>query len=491
MRCAVYYRVSHKDTERGISIAVQREACEAFAAAQGWQVLPAYIDDGKSAYTDKLEKRPAFQRLMLDARAKRFDVVLVYKYDRFARKRKVFFPVVDDLENRGIQVRSATESGDWLAVGLYGLMAEQYSRMLSARMKDVRRFEAQQGRLVGPAPVGYERRDGRLLATPAAEAVRLAFQLYATGDVGAQRITDAMNGTGHTMPDGSPFKTTAVEELLKCSVYAGLVPCGGQTYQGQHEAIITPELWQRAQDVAHKRARRRLSPRTERYPLLAGVAVCAGCGAPMWARGGAEQPYYVCSAFHTRGRRGCLSADVVCDGAKSNAVMVEQQVIGWLSAMTLTPGLLDRVRQLIEQEQPPTPPIRQIDGALKKLKADFLSDRISAAAYEAQRAALLAQPLPEQHPRPAANPDALLALLTDLPTLLECAPALERRAVLKELVSEVWLRRRHVVALRPTRAAQALGSAASEHMAALNQIVNSWAGWASGPATDQLVMLAA
>ncbi len=479
MRCAVYYRVSHKDNERGISIEVQRESCEAFAASQGWVIVGSYIDDGKSAYTDRLDKRPAFQQLMADAKAKHLDVVLVYKYDRFARKRKVFFPVIDDLEGRGIKVRSATESGDWLAVGLYDLMAEQYSRMLSDRMKDVRRFEAQRGLVVGPVPVGYERVGRLIRPAPAAHAVKLAFDLYCTGDYGSHRITDAMNATGHTMPDGSPFKVTAVEELLRCPIYAGLVECQGETYQGQHEAIIRMEQWERAQAVAQQRSKRRLSPRAERYPLLAGIAVCAACGAPMWASGGSDHPIYACSAHHTRGQG--VSPDLLCDGAKSNGAIVEQTVCAWLAALALTPTLLDQVRRLLEQEQRPTlPPIRAIDQELKKLKAAFLADQINAAVYEQRRAVLLAEPLPEPTQRPAIDPDALLALVADLPTLLREAPAQHKRAIVRELLSEVYLRKRRVIALRPTRLAEALGSAATQHMTALNEGANSWAGWAPG-----------
>lgn len=413
--------------------------------------------------------------MMTDARAKGFDVVLVYKYDRFARKRKVFFPVIDDLEGRGIKVRSATESGDWLAVGLYGLMAEQYSRMLSDRMKDVRRWEAQQGILPGPVPVGYERIDRQLHQTPAAEAVRVAFQLYCTGDYGSHRITDAMNATGHTMPDGSPFKVTAVEEILRCPVYAGLIPCQGAIYPGQHAPIIDQATWERAQEVAQRRARRR-PVLTPRYPLLAGMAVCAACGAPMWHSGGADNPVYMCSAHVTRNHG--LSPDIRCIGVKCNALYVEHAVCAWLAGLALTPGLIDRARDLLSQDRPSAPPIRQIDQQLKKLKQAFLGDEISAADYEAQRAALIAQPLPTPEATPIEDREAVLNLVGDLPTLLIEASAQHRQAIVRQLISEAWIKRRRVIALRPTRLAASLAEAASRSTV-INAMVSNWAGWAS------------
>ena len=474
--CAPYYRVSHKDTERGISIDVQRDACEAFAAARGWQLAPAYVDDGRSAFTDKLEKRPAFRQLMADARLKRFDVVLVYLYDRFARKMRLMLQCIEDLERCQVQVVSATQPGDWLSVGVNALMAEQYSRMLSARMKDVRRWEAQQGRLPGPVPVGYERRDGRLLVTPAAEAVKLAFRLYCTGDYGSMRIADAMNATGHTMPDGSPFKVTAVDELLHCPVYAGFVPCAGTLYPGSHEPLIDQATWERAQAVAQARARRRPDA-TPRYPLLAGLAVCAGCGAPMWSKGGAY-PGYVCSAHLTRAHG--VSPDVVCSGMRSHGPQIDQMVCGLLAGLALAPGLVEQARVLIEQQTPPVAaPVRALDTALKKLKADFLADVISAVEYEAQRAALLAQPAPAPARTPApVDSTAVLRLVGDLPTLLVEASPQHRRAVVRELLSEVWIDRRRVIAVRPTRAAAALGAAAAAY-GDFNLVASSWAGWAS------------
>lgn len=97
VRIACYYRVS-KDKKGNVSIDVQRETCthwiatHADPAIRSAMVLPAYIDDGKSAFTDDMDKRPAFRRLIADAKARAFDILLVYKLDRFARKRLFGIP---------------------------------------------------------------------------------------------------------------------------------------------------------------------------------------------------------------------------------------------------------------------------------------------------------------------------------------------------------------------------------------------------------------
>jgi hypothetical protein len=79
---------------------------------------------------------------------------------------RLYLQCIHDLEQCGLQVTSATESDDWLSVAMNGMLAEQYSRMLSAGMRDVRLWEAKQGWLVGPAPVSYERRGRELVETP-------------------------------------------------------------------------------------------------------------------------------------------------------------------------------------------------------------------------------------------------------------------------------------------------------------------------------------
>ncbi len=82
MRAAIYSRVSHEEKVEGWSLDAQHELCLALAAQRGWTVAPQHIhfEPGRSAKTDA---RPAFQRMMRQARAKQFDHIIVHKLDRF------------------------------------------------------------------------------------------------------------------------------------------------------------------------------------------------------------------------------------------------------------------------------------------------------------------------------------------------------------------------------------------------------------------------
>jgi site-specific DNA recombinase len=162
MRCAIYIRVSGKQEVKGVSLDDQLRACREYALRQGWTIIePLYVEPGRSAFTENLAKRVAFQHLLADVRRKLFDLVLVYKLDRFARKVLIQYQAAAELERCRVQIASATEPIDRktaagrMTFGMLAVAAEAYSDQLSERMRDTRRAEARQGRHVGPVPVGY------------------------------------------------------------------------------------------------------------------------------------------------------------------------------------------------------------------------------------------------------------------------------------------------------------------------------------------------
>lgn len=113
------------------------------------------------------------------------------------------------------------------------------------------------------------------------------------------------------------------------------------------------------------------------------------------------------------------------------------------------------------------------------LRRRLLGLLLSSAAYEAARAARLAQPVVQRFVV-EENTGTILGLVADIPTLLAEAAPEHRRAIMRQLISEAWLRRRRVIALRPTRLAAALATAARGN-AAVNDCVITWAGWDSNP----------
>src|SRR5215212_3880382 len=111
LRAAAYIRVSSEEQLDGHSLDAQRRAIEAACAERGWTIVAWYADEGVSAHTDDTSKRPAFHRMVEDARRHQFDAVVVHKLDRFARSVTVALSTFKLLSDLGITFLSLTEAG--------------------------------------------------------------------------------------------------------------------------------------------------------------------------------------------------------------------------------------------------------------------------------------------------------------------------------------------------------------------------------------------
>ena len=98
--------VSSQEQVDGFSLYAQLKAMRGFAAQEGWDIASEYTDAGFSARTDD---RPEFQRMILDAKAGRFDIILVHKFDRFGRRRQDAVTYKALLKRIGVRVCSVTE----------------------------------------------------------------------------------------------------------------------------------------------------------------------------------------------------------------------------------------------------------------------------------------------------------------------------------------------------------------------------------------------
>src|ERR1700687_5145303 len=112
MRCAIYTR---KSSEEGLeqsfnSLDAQREACEAYIRSQkhaGWVLLPTAYDDG--GFSGGTMERPALQHLLADIRARKLDVVVVYKVDRLTRSLTDFAKIIEQFDAAGVSFVSVTQ----------------------------------------------------------------------------------------------------------------------------------------------------------------------------------------------------------------------------------------------------------------------------------------------------------------------------------------------------------------------------------------------
>ncbi len=165
LRVAAYIRVStDEQAKEGYGLVYQEEKIKSFVVSQDYilEEKHLYRDEGRSG-TLPIEGRPELKRLFDDAAKKEFDVVLVYRLDRFFRKTRLLLDALDRLSNFGVGFRSTTESFDTTNITgrfmttMLGAVAEMERDTIKERMMSGRAVAARSGKWVmGGAPYGYE-----------------------------------------------------------------------------------------------------------------------------------------------------------------------------------------------------------------------------------------------------------------------------------------------------------------------------------------------
>jgi site-specific DNA recombinase len=290
---AIYTRVS---TTAGLnqeitSLDMQREACRRRVEQEVmWTPLPESYDDG--GFTGANTDRPAFQRLMEDIRAGRVKVVVAYKLDRICRSFTDFARLVELCEEHDVVLVSVTQNfntGDImgrLLRNLLAIFAEFERELIVERTRDKIAAARKAGKWTsGRLPLGYDKLAGNLVINEAeGQVVREIFALY----LELRSVLAVMKelASRGRMPKvrsdaGGRWTKDMVLRILRCPLYAGLIPSGEELHKGDHQAIIDRASFDSVQRILAEFAGR--SPVVGRNPeyLLTGRLRCAGCGAAM------------------------------------------------------------------------------------------------------------------------------------------------------------------------------------------------------------------
>jgi DNA invertase Pin-like site-specific DNA recombinase len=160
MKAALLARVSTEEQVEGYSLDAQRRAFNTLVKGRGWTVYREYIEEGRSAHTDDINKRPLFKEAIEDALAKKYDVLVVHKIDRFSRKLRVTLEYFEKLGKAGVgfvsienQIDYTTSMGKLMLV-MQGGLAEFYSDNLSLEVKKGLGERKAQGLYCGCLPFG-------------------------------------------------------------------------------------------------------------------------------------------------------------------------------------------------------------------------------------------------------------------------------------------------------------------------------------------------
>jgi site-specific DNA recombinase len=296
-KVALYARVStDEQRDKGFSLAGQMELLRAHASRYGYEVHDEYVDGG---YSGTSLDRPQFQRLLADARKKCFELVLVYKIDRFFRNNKALLTIAEELEQVGVGIRSITEPFDTsnyigkFSLSLFGSLAQLERDTLLERSKMGRLRRAKEGYYSGasPAKFGYQyNKQTRKLEInePEAKTVALIFHLYNQPDASCVNVVRRLRALGLRTKEGKQFESSSVHEILKDVTYTGTwyanrYSKGGklkpreQWIEVKVPEIIPRELFESTQQLLESR-RNHSRRNAKRDYLLQGLVKCGDCG---------------------------------------------------------------------------------------------------------------------------------------------------------------------------------------------------------------------
>lgn len=425
-RAATYSRVSSAEQVENTSLDNQAAKLDALADSMGLTVARRYVDPGHSGAK---RERPALSQLLRDAQAGLFDVVLVYRLDRLARSTYLAYSIIQELADLGVGVRSASEPQidsttpmGRMSLGVTAVFAELERDIFMQRSREGTRRAVERGQYAGGIiAYGYTVENKRLVIHPEeTEVVRMIFGWCVERGWSAVRISRELtrlsvptryrrDGRGIRGKATAQFwRAPAVIKMLHNPTYKGQYVYGKRADGGRRAsdapatltpcpAIVSPEVWDAAQEQIKRNARS--ASRNSNFPyMLRGLIVCERCGSTFTGITQRYGRYYRCGSAQYR--RAISPAPAPCSAKYIRADVIEPVIWERLTAIltgpedavgtvpSILPPELPRVEKALEQNRTARSRLTDLylDGGMGK--AEYLSRK---EALEAQGAGLEAQ----------------------------------------------------------------------------------------------------
>jgi site-specific DNA recombinase len=357
--CAVYARVS--TDMQGESLENQVDYAREYIRRLGddYRLDEAcvYTDFDQSGYYTRFLQRPAIQRALEDAKARRYDVIVFKEISRISRDQAEHVEIVSRFTQHGVRIIAINDNLDSNRpetldlLGIHSVMSELESKRISSRVSSGKKSLARRGFWVGEAPIGYtvDPKTRRLEVDPAyAEIPKIIFQLFTQEGYGTFRIAHYLNQSGLYTKNRRLWSRVTVNRVLKNPAYVGDLVYGrtrntlkrifddnGYTkvqgrhampeedwvvIQGAHPALVDRDTFAKAQSIMAGRSRQ--NPRRSKHPLT-GILTCGHCGSGMVCQtqryNGNAYRYYSCARAFRFGRS-------LCDQPNLPATKLEQTI---------------------------------------------------------------------------------------------------------------------------------------------------------------------
>ena len=295
-KVALYARVSTEEQASNFSLPAQLELLRKHAADNGYTVFNEYVDAG---YSGTVLERPAFQKMLQDAKNLEFNLILVYRLDRFFRNNRALLTVNDELERFGVGIKSITEPFDTsnhlgkFILSLFGSLAQLERDTFMERSKMGRMRRATEGYYSGANPTKYgftctEDRRHLEVCPEEAEIVKLVFKWYCEPEASLVRVAKRLTKLGYKSRGNVEWKGDAIHDIIRDPIYIGKWYANRYGKKGKRKpqkdwievsvpAIISENVFQQAQFLLIER--RNYTTRNVKYQyLLQGLTKCGDCG---------------------------------------------------------------------------------------------------------------------------------------------------------------------------------------------------------------------
>ncbi len=393
-----YARVSTpRQGERGVSLQEQRDAIERYSRIHGLTISRWFEDRESASHTG----RTSFSEMLRLLRIGKIEGVIIHKIDRSARNLYDWADIAK-LSESGVQVHFAAENVDLktvagrLSADIQAVVAAHYSRNLREEVKKGLYGRLKQGFYPLRAPVGYLDQGSAKpkVADPIrAPLIQEAFRLYSTAQYSLPQLAEEMYARGLRNLRGGPVTVNGMATILRNAFYTGLMKIQktGQTFEGLHQPIISPELFETAQTVL---AGKRVDRADAQVFTYSRSLKCLSCGYSLIAEQQKGHVYYRC---HNRP----FKTPTTCPPTSIREEDVDEAVILALERIDLTNEELELGRSMLRASHEENDKNReaQINGLRLQLEAmrlrlakagDLLLDgMIDRSVYETKQRDIL------------------------------------------------------------------------------------------------------
>ena len=452
MKAVIYARYS-SENQREESIEGQIRECTAFAEKNGITILKHYID---RAYSAKTDNRPEFQRMIRDCKEKLFDIILVWKLDRFSRNRYDSIYYKHTMKKNGVRLVSVNEP---ISEGAEGILlesvlegfAEYFSADLAEKVSRGLTENALKCKFNGGNPtVGFviDQEQNFQIDPVKAPFVLDAFKMYDEGSTMSE-IRDHLNEHNVLNNRGNPHTINSVAKILKNRRYIGEYKYRDIVIPNGIPTIVPQALFERVQEKIEKNKKAPARHKAEDDYLLTTKLFCGHCGAYMCGesgrgRSGKVYHYYKCVSVKKK-RTDCKKKAVKKDWIEDLVIQLAMKIVNNDKVIKdIVAMLMDlQERENIDlplYEQQLRDVERNIENLLNAIQQGILTKSTKARLEELEAAKedLEARIANERLAKPKLTEDHLLHFLLKF-RVLDMSKQSHRQRLIDTFVNRIYL----------------------------------------------------